>query len=176
MITTLLVSTLLILAACSSDPTGIIPPVLPHNPVNEGWKAIENYEYSYNTQDIYLLAATLDTEFLHHLLQEDWDDYNGDGMVDSTWGYDLELSIAEAYFSEYEYCEFTLDGDEQHSWPEDPSGESIAYPRGFQLKCYNINPDQTITGFTETGQFILVCTPDSTGIWHITHLIDQDIL
>lgn len=167
---------MILITACSSNATGITTPMLPHDPVNEGWKAIDNYECAYNTQDIDLLAATLDTGFLHLLLETDWDDYNGDGIVDSTWGYDLELSFAEELFSNYEYCELYLAGEEEYTWPDDPSGESIAYPRGFHLKYYNINPDQTITGFTEVGQFILVCKPDSTGIWHLTHLIDLETL
>ncbi len=170
---TVLVTISLILAACGSNAAGIITPVLPHDPVNEGWKVIDNYEYAYNTRDAALLAVTLDKGFLHHLLEEDWDDYNGDGVIDSTWDYDIELSIAEGYFSGYECCELYLEGEEQYTWPDDPSGESLAYPRSYQLKCHNFDPDQGYTGFIQNGEFILVCKPDSTGIWHLTHLIEQ---
>jgi hypothetical protein len=170
-ILTMLIPVFLILTACGNDTTGITPPVLPHDPVNEGWKAIDNYEYAYNTMDTDLLAVTLDNGFLHHLLEENWDDYNGDGVIDSTWGYNLELTFAEGYFSAYDCCEFTLTGEDQYTWPEDPSGESIAYPRSYLMRFYKINPSGQ-TGFTETGEFILVCKPDSSGNWHLTHLID----
>jgi len=126
--------------------------------------------YAYNTLDADLLTVTLDSGFLHHLLEENWADYNGDGVIDSTWGYSLELSFAEGYFSAYDCCEFTLEGEEQYIWPDDQSGESIAYPRSYVLKFYNTGQ----SGVTETGSFILVCKPDSSGIWHLTHLIDQD--
>ena len=166
-------STILITAACGTNATGITPPVLPHDPVDEGWKAVENYEHAYNTKDADLLAVTLDSEFLHHLLEGDWGDYNGDGIIDSTWGYDMELSMAEGYFSEYEYCELNLEGDDHYTWPDDPSGESLAYQRSYYFKVYNKDPYQ---GFIEAGEFLLVCKPDSTGTWRLTHLIDQDIL
>jgi len=161
---------MILITACGSNATGVTTPALPHDPVDEGWKTIENYEYAYNTKDTDLLAATLDTGFLHHLLETDWDDYNGDGVIDGTWGYNIELSIADGYFSAYEICELYLEGEGQYTWPDDPSGNSVAYPRSYQLKCHNFDPDQGYTGFRKMGEFILVCTPDSTDTWHLTHL------
>lgn len=144
--------------------------MLPYNPVDEGWKVLDNYEYAYNTKDADLLGATLDTQFLHHLLPEDWADYNGDGVIDSTWNYELEMYFEEALFAAYTNIEFYLTGEEQYTWTEDPSGESIAFPRDFDLKAYDTDP---LTGIRETGQFILVCKPDTSNIWHLTHLIDM---
>lgn len=164
-------SLILILAACGSDATGIVTPVLPHNPVNEGWKAIENYKYAYNTRDANLLAATLDSEFLHHLQEQDWEDYNGDGTVDSTWGYELEMEMAQTLFSTYNTIELSLSGEDQYTWSADPTGESMAYPRDYQLKMYYSYPD---SGAVETGKFTMICRPDSTDTWYLTHLIDQE--
>ncbi len=95
-IVAVLVQVFLILTACGNDTTGITPP---HNPMDEGQEAIDNYVHAYNTLDADLLTVTLDSGFLHHLLEENWADYNGDGEIDNTWGYSLELSFAEGYFS-----------------------------------------------------------------------------
>ena len=161
--------TFLLAAACGSGVTEIIPPVLPYNPVDEGWKVLANYEYAYNNKDVDLLAATLDTEFLHHLLEENWADYDEDGVIDSSWGYELEMEFEGALLDAYDNIEFYLTGEEQYTWPDDPSGESIAFPRDFELKAYNTDP---LTGLRETGQFTLVCKPGTNNIWHLTHLID----
>ncbi len=166
--TAIAVLTLVLTAACGSSATGITTPVLPHNPVNEDWKTIDNYEYAYDTRDLSLLSTTLDTEFLHHLQEADWADYNGDGTIDSTWSYDLEISLAQSLFSTYDSIDLTLEGIWYYPWPSDPSGESIAYPGSYTMEL-QINPDSIIT---ETGQYTIVCRPDSTDTWRITHLID----
>ncbi|MCD4707475.1 MAG: hypothetical protein K8S62_07030 [Candidatus Sabulitectum sp.] len=158
---------LILTAACSSSATGIATPVL----ADEAWKAVENYEYAYDTRDLSLLCETLDPEFLHHLLEEDWDDYNGDGTIDSNWDYDLEISLAQSLFSTCDSIDLTLTGLWYYPWPSDPSGESIAYPRHYTMEL-QINPDSIIT---ETGQYTIVCRPDSTDDWRITHLIDSGI-
>ncbi|MCK5130812.1 MAG: hypothetical protein KAR40_01505 [Candidatus Sabulitectum sp.] len=168
---TIIITLSLILAACGSNATGIVTPVLPYNPVNEGWKAIENYKYAYNTRDANLLAATLDSEFLHLLKEEDWGDYNGDGTIDSTWGYDLEMTNAQILFSSCEAIELTLEGLWYYPWPADSTSESIAFPRNYRMKMYYSYPD---SGAVETGQFTMVCRPDSTDTWYLTHLIDQE--
>ena len=171
----MLIPLFLILTACGNDTTGVTPPVPPYDPVDEGWKVIDNYEYAYNTMVADLLAVTLDIGFLHHLLEENWADYNGDGVIDSIWSYTTELTFAEGYFSAYDCCEFTLTGEQQYTWPDDPSGKSIAYSRSYMLVFYDLDPSGQ-TGFMKRGDFILVCKPDSTGIWHLTRLIDQDVL
>ncbi len=161
--------TTLLLAGCGSEATGIITPVLPYNPVDEGWKVLANYEYAYNTRDEELLSTTLDTQFLHHLLPEDWDDYNGDGTIDSTWNYEYEMYSAQILFSRCEVIEFLLDGESSSQWYGDPSGESINYLRAYQMKAYSSYPDSVLI---TTGDYSLICKPDTNDIWHLTHLIN----
>ena len=158
----------LLLAGCGSEATGVITPVLPYNPVDEGWKALANYEYAYNTRDEELLSTTLDSQFLHHLLPEDWYDFNGDGVIDSTWNYDMEMEFEQTLFSKCETIEFILWGDSSYPWAWDPSGETIAYPRDYEMSGF-YSPD---SGFVETGMYQLICKPDANGLWHLTHLIE----
>ncbi len=159
----------LLIAGCS-DSSDIAGPDQSGDPVVEGQKVVENYVTAYNTRDEALLATTLDTQFIHHLLQEDWDDYDGDGVIDTTWGYDFEMNGAQILFSNYEAIELNLEGLWYFPWPADPTGESIAFPRSYQMKLFYSYPDScTIV----TGRYTIVCKPDSTDTWHLTHLIDQ---
>jgi len=165
----LLTTASLLIAACSNS-SDVAGPDQSGDPVVQGQSVIENYVAAYNSRDEALLATTLDTQFLHHLLEVDWADYDGDGIIDSTWGYDLEMTNAQILFSSYEAIELTLEGLWYYPWPADSTGESIAFPRNYQMKMFYSYPDSVTIA---TGQFTIVCKPDSTDTWHLTHLIDQ---
>lgn len=168
-VATVLITMSLILASCDNS-SEIAGPDQSDDPVEQGQSVIENYVAAYNSRDETLLATTLDTHFLHHLLEEDWDDYNEDGIIDSTWSYDYEMTNAQILFPSCEAIELTLAGLWYYPWPADSTGESIAFPRNYQMKMFYSYPDSSTI---ITGQYTMVCKPDSTNIWHLTHLIDQ---
>jgi len=120
-----------VIAGCGSDATGIYPPVLPHSPVNAAWKAVENLEYAYITMDLDLVEATLDPDFFHHLDEEDWGDYNGDGIIDTYWRMDMEMWWFEDLFDTANEIDMTFSGEDEYPWEEDSTGQSLALPRTF---------------------------------------------
>lgn len=169
--TLLIISGALLLASC--DPgTGIITPVLPHNPVDEGWKAVENYEYSFNTKDLTLLEETLDPSFLYELPESEWDDYNGDGIIDTFLTKELYLQTISALFSSYEVVELNLNGDSEFTWAGDSTGSTLILFRDYDKTAYNWVGGQQ-EGFTELGSIVFLTKPDTTGSWKITSITEQ---
>lgn len=163
-------SILAVAAACSS-PGGIITPVLPHDPVDEGWKAVENYEYAFNTKDLALLEETLDPTFEFLLDEEDWADYDGDGITDTCFTEDFYLQNISLLFNQYEHIELTLNGTGEIPWPGDPSGETLQFDRSYSMKAYNWVGGQQ-EGWQRQGDVVFLAAPDSAGVWRITRVED----
>jgi len=162
-----LLTLILVFASCG-DTTGISLPVLPHNPVNECWKALENFEYSYNTLDIPLLTATLDQEFQWVLAEKDWDDYNGDGIIDSSFTRDMYLSFSSDLFADAETVELTLDGSGEEVWSGDTTGQTVVCVRSFTLKVEYPGKARTIS----YGEWSILVRPDSTDDWNLFRVTD----
>ncbi len=160
------------IAGCGSDATGISPPVLPHEPVDAAWKAVENLEYAYNMQDIDLVEATLDADFMHHLDEEYWDDYDGDGIIDTYWGPDLEVVFTEYLFDTADVVEMILTGEDEWPWAGDSTGQSLELPRIFQLKVY-YDIGGPYEGSQLSGTAIFICRPDPDDDWRIWQLFLQ---
>jgi len=158
----------ILLCSCGSDATGISPPVLPHDPVDAAWKAVENLKYAYITMDLDLVEATLDTDFFHHLDEEDWADYNGDGIIDVGWGWCMELAWFEDLFDTADEIEMTFSGEDEYPWEEDSTGQSLALPRTFCVKVW-FEIGGPYEGIQASGSVIYVCRPDSASEWQIWH-------
>lgn len=157
-------------AACSS-PEGIITPVLPHDPVDEAWKAIDNYEYSFNTKDLALLEETLDQSLVFLLDEEDWDDYNGDGIIETCFQEEYYLQTVSLVFNQYEIIELVLNGSSESPWPGDPSGETLLFDRSYSMKAHNWVGGQQ-EGWLRVGDVVFLAAPDSAGVWRITQIED----
>ncbi len=149
--------------ACDSS-TGIVPPVLPHDPVDQGWKAVENLEYAFNQRDSELLDETLDPAFLFLLPEEEWDDYNGDGITDTTLTRELFMSAAVNLFQEYGSVVLEYAGSSESTWYGDSTGATMMYPRVYLMEV----SQGTQEGWTITGYTIIRCRPDSSDTWRVT--------
>jgi len=162
-----------VLAAASgcSSPEGIITPVLPYDPADEGWKAVENFEHSFNMKDLALLEETLDPTFAYLLPEEDWADYDGDGIIDICFNEEYYLQTVSNVFQTYEIIEFTLYGNGETTWPGDPSGQTMQYERTYDIWVYNWAGGEP-EGWRRQGEAVFLCRPDSSGIWRITRLDD----
>jgi len=160
----------ILLCSCGSDATGISPPVLPHDPVDATWKAVENFEYAYDTQDIALVLATLDPDFMHHLDEEDWADYDGDGIIDTFFDLELEQLFTEYLFNAAEEIEMTFTGDDEWVWSGDTTGQSLELPRIFDLKVYWKTGSGPYQGSQVSGAASFICRPDADDEWRIWQL------
>ncbi|MEN8208573.1 MAG: hypothetical protein ABFR50_04900 [Candidatus Fermentibacteria bacterium] len=163
---------LILLCSCGNDTTGIYPPVLPHDPVNAAWKAVENFQFAYNTQNIDLLEVVLDSDFKHHLEEEYWDDYNGDGIIDTYWDLDIELLFIDAFFDLAGEIELTLTGEDEQTWPDDSLNWGLELPRIFDLKVHYYVGSQ-YEEFRISGAVSFICRADSTDEWCVWQLFAQ---
>lgn len=154
-------------AGCGDNTTGVTTPVLPHSPVDYAWKAVENLEYAYNTEDLELIEATLDPDFFHHLQEADWDDYDGDGIVDEGWSRNMELLYIENLFATVSDIDMDFTGDEESSWSEDSTGQALMLPRTFNVTLW-LDPDHS-DSLLASGSNIYICRPDSANEWYIWH-------
>ena len=170
-IKTLIVSaiiTAVIVSGCwnpFSPNTGEPVPVQYHNPVDSAYKVLENLQYAYVSRDIghYLNCFRDDFEF--HLLEIDWDDYDGDGIIDDYWGLDQEEEFTTNMFNSTDVTsiDLTLSGTSQSTWTGDSTGLSLQLDRTFSLKVY-ADPQ----GYMASGTALFICREDtSSGEWYI---------
>ncbi len=129
----------------------------------EPWDILlADLEYAWITMDIYALEICFRDDFMHHLQEEDWDDYNGDGIIDEYWGLEIELEFAELAFAEADSIDFSLSGGESYQWAGDSTGQSIEMPRILTREIY-FPSDTTL----EVRPVTFICRPDSQGDWYI---------
>ncbi len=138
-------------------------------PVDSAWKAVKNLEYAYVARSIDHYMDCFRDDFEFHLLEVDWDDYNGDGIIDEYWGIDLEEAFTETMFDRVNSIELSLSGDSQQPWSGDSTGQSLMLTRTFDLKVY-ADPQ----GYRASGTALFICRQDTTtGDWYIWQWWDQ---
>lgn len=138
-------------------------------PVDEAWKVLKNLEYSYSSMDIDRYLACFRSDFEFHLLEIDWADYTGNGVIDEYWGLAKEEEFHIAMFNAVSSIELTLSGDSEFPWSGDPTGMALALPRTFDLKVYT----NGIDGFCASGSALFICREDESGEWYIWQWWDQ---
>ncbi len=171
-INTLIVSaviTAIIVSGCwnpfSPDSEPGPPPVQYHVPVDSAYKALENLQFAYISRDIGHYLACFRDDFEFHLQEIDWDDYNGDGVIDEYWGLDLEEDFHISMFnsSNVTTIDLTLSGISEYPWSGDSTGLSLQLDRTFDLKVYTIEG-----GYRASGTALFICREDtSSGEWYI---------
>jgi hypothetical protein len=142
-----------------------------YSPVDSAYKALKNLQYAYVSMDIGHYLDCFRDDFEFHLLQVDWDDYNGDGIIDEYWGLDLEEQFHEAMFSNLFAIELNLSGTSESPWTGDSTGQSLQLTRTFDLKVYT--DEAQSQGFRASGDALFICRKDSTGEWYIWQWWDQ---
>ncbi len=155
------VSLLLIISGCGSTNQEI---------VIEPWEVLlADLEYAWITMDINALDNCFRDDFIHHLQEEDWGDYNGDGIIDEYWGFEIELNFAETCFDEADSTTFSLSGVESCIWSGDSTGQSLQMPRVLTREiCF---PNDTTL---EVRPVTFICRPDSQNDWYIWQWFDGE--
>lgn len=172
-----MISGLLVLTGCLFSPEPGDPPEddLYYSPADSAWKVVANLQLAYVNRDIDHYLECFRDDFEFHLLEQDWDDYNGDGIIDTYWGLDKEEEFHEGLFGVVELIELTFTGNMQYPNPADPTGESLSLPRTFDLKVYEtVSGPSGPEGFRASGSAEFICRVDSvTGEWYIWQWNDQ---
>jgi hypothetical protein len=135
-----------------------------HNPVDSAYKVLENLEYAYVSRDIDHYLDCFRDDFEFHLQEVDWDDYDGDGLIDTYWGLDQEEEFHISMFasSNVTSIDLSISGSSQSPWTGDSTGMSLQLDRTFDLKVYTIE-----NGYHASGSALFICREDSTGEWYI---------
>jgi hypothetical protein len=132
---------------------------------DSAWKVVENLKFSYTARDITRYLDCFRDDFEFHLLEVDYDDYDGDGEEDTYWGLDLEEQFTTMMFDLVTSIELTMWGGAEYPWSGDPTGETIVVTRQFDLKVYT--DGSGTQGYRATGNVDFWCKPDSTGQYYI---------
>jgi hypothetical protein len=140
--------------------------------VDSAWKVVKNLEYAYQARDLDHYMDCFRDDFEFHLLEVDWDDYDGDGVIDEYWGLDLEEQFHEAMFGFVDEIDLTLTGISEWPWSGDSTGQSLELDRTFDLKVYYTIPGSPYEGSQASGQAMFICRPDSSGQWYIWQWFD----
>ena len=147
------VSLLLIISGCSNNQEISIEP----------WEILlTDLKYAWINMDINALEDCFRDDFMHHLQEEDWDDYNGDGDIDEYWELDTELDFAEA-----DSIYFSLTGGERSTWVGDCTGQSIEMPRVLTREIFS-----PIDTTLEVRSVTFICRPDTQGDLYIWQWFD----
>lgn len=141
-----------------------------HSPVDSAYKVIENFELAYETKNMDAYMDCLHEEYEFMLLEVDWDDYNGDGIIDESWGLDIEEAMTSNLFSSTnaEIIELILEGNNQTTWYGDHTGATLQLVRSFSLKVFYYDEEGVIQGFQAAGDAVFLCKPNDEGdyvIW-----------
>ena len=168
----------LVLTGCLFSPESDDNPPDPiyYEPADSAWKVVKNLETAYINRDHDAYMDCFREDFEFHLLETDWDDYDGDGIVDTYWGYDIEDLFSQNMFNAVEQIELVLTGTSEYPWMGDPTEQSYALPRNFDLKVYTSvgGPSQPPQGYRASGEAIFICRPDTTtGEWYIWQWFDE---
>lgn len=140
-----------------------------YTPADSAWKVLHNFQLAYQTQNIDAYKNCLHDEFEFILLEVDWDDYDGDGIIDQSWGRDLEELYTTNMFNspEAEIIDLTLEGTGESVWYGDPSGQTLQLVRSFELEVYYWDAQGDPNGYRAIGDAIFRCKPDETGEYKI---------
>jgi hypothetical protein len=139
-----------------------------HEYCDSAYKVVENLELAYVSKDLDSYIDCFRDDFEFHLLEQDWDDYNGDGFEDQYWGLDIEENFHETLFENVEVIELTFQGDFEDPWTQDTTATILI--RTFQLKVYT--DYQSSQGYQASGSAHFICRPDSTGEFYIWQWYD----
>lgn len=171
------ISGFLVLTGCLFSPESDdnpAPPPLYYSPADSAWKVVANLQMAYENRDHDHYMQCFRDDFEFHLLEQDWDDYNGDGIIDTYWGLDREDEFHEAMFNGVELIELTFTGNQQYPWMGDPTNESLCLPRTFDLKVYtSIGGPGGVEGWRASGSAQFICRTDSSGEWYIWQWFDE---
>lgn len=145
-----------------------------HEPADSAWKVIDNLQLAYVNRDLARYIACFRSDFEFHLLEVDWEDYTGDGQIDTYWGLDQEEAGHENMFNAVEQIELTLLGNLEYPDMSDPTGQSWVLPRTFDLKVYTqLSGPGGVQGYRASGEAMFVCRTDSLGEWYIWKWYDH---
>ena len=151
-----LVLPILMLLACNPNEP-ITPPSLSyHDPVDSVYKLIENFEFSYVSQDIWHYMQCFSDDFTFYY------ESNGDTL---NWGYETEQEIHNSMFNQVSKVWLTLLGYDQYPWSGDTTGSTLVLPRDYYLRVF-IGPDDS-TGTPAYGTAHFICRQDSMEEWYV---------
>ena len=172
---TTVVTLVLIGSACLFSPESKPGGTDYYTPVDSAYKVLANFQLAYQTKNLDAYMECLHDEFEFVLLEIDWDDYDGDGIQDESWGRDIEESMTYNMFNSpaAETINLTLEGNTETLWLQDPNGETLQLVRTFDLQVYFINSSGSQDGFHALGQAIFLCKPDENGDYKIWRWTDM---
>lgn len=131
---------------------------------DSAYKVVKNLQYAYNSRDLYHYLDCFRSDFEFHLLQVDYDDYDGDGIEDTYWGLDLEEAFHEQMFAMVYSIDLDfISNSPWQNWYGDPTGQSQRSLYTFDLKVYTGQSE----GYQAIGEAEFICRPDSTGEYYI---------
>ncbi|MBD3276783.1 MAG: hypothetical protein GF388_00635 [Candidatus Aegiribacteria sp.] len=148
--------------SCGSDPATVTV---------EPWLVVlSQWESAWNSMDLFELDGLMRSDFVHHLRESDWADYNGDGVIDSTWDEEYELVVAGNIFNSADSIYYSLNdfsGGVDSIWGGDSTGTSMVSHRKLVLEIYT-SGDTT----SQTSDVSIVTRQDSQGYWYIWQWFD----
>ncbi len=125
-------------------------------------------EDAYSYRDPGLFTWVLQDGYFHSIPECDWEDYDGDGVVDTGWN--AELQTERILFFFMGCSEITLSIDEENASVEYLSADEAVLSFDFQLDFTGTGPDYISSGGSWT--LLVSCAPGER--WKLLEASDAD--
>lgn len=133
----LAVAVAILAAGCGNNTTG---PAEQGTPLD----VLTSLEEAYCSRDTGAFSDVLQDGY-HHVIPEcDWDDYNGDGVVDTGWNAELQVEWIDAFFADC--SEVFLSIDVENASVQYLSTDEALLSFDFQLDFTGTGPDYISSG------------------------------
>lgn len=157
----LTVAVTILAAGCGNNTTG---PGEQGTPLD----VLTSLEGAYCSRDTGAFSGVLQDGYHHAIPECDWDDYNGDGVLDTGWNAELQVEWIDAFF---QGCsEICLSIDEENALIHYFSPGEALLSFDFQLDFTGAGPDY----ISSSGSWNLLVSCEPGGDWKLLEASDAD--
>ncbi len=125
-------------------------------------------EDAFSNRDTGMFTSVLQEGYFHTIPESCWDDYDGDGVVDSGWNAELQTELIDAFFQEC--SEICLSIDEENASVQYLSSDEALLSFDFQLDYIGTGPDNVSSG----GSWSLTVSRGPGEGWKLLEASDAD--
>ena len=128
--------------------------------------ALTALEEAYCARDTEAFAVVLQEGFFHTIPEQDWDDYNGDGIVETGWNAEVQVHWTGVFFQGCSMIDLSI--DTENASVQYLSADEALVTFDFRLEFTGTGPDY----IKNEGTWELLVSSESGGDWKLLEASD----